>query len=412
MDDKANRQFWLNYFYVRTEDVVANANGFPELWNYAPLIMLNFSFYGGEAEPPPLVEDIHEWVRKILPYTVGIRKWSTFRAKFRPTFLARRGSRGSRAPTPAFRQATATTESSLVATSKPARSSTSDQSLVLARSAQPSVASASGTSAYPLRYLVDESSSSGEDLNPRKRRSVDVGDGTVQAVDSTRGDHEPTIVVPESGASLSSEAPLSTRAVKGVPFPKVGVVGPSVETIILEIESARREERCKTIFKKMASKYREYRNKHREICRQFGESDDFLAIRDELKQKDDELMRVISKCNVLEGSLRDKEEELEVSKRVEVECADFQAQVVSLRAELKQCSFRADVLSNEVAEKMTNLEKAELACLAALTKAEALGDAIRVLRSEWANDLETARLMEERLDEKIMGGGKRGFEPW
>lgn len=34
MDDKASRQFWFNFFFVRTKDVVANVNGFPEAWNY------------------------------------------------------------------------------------------------------------------------------------------------------------------------------------------------------------------------------------------------------------------------------------------------------------------------------------------------------------------------------------------
>lgn len=63
----------------------------------------------------------------------------------------------------------------------------------------------------------------------------------------------------------------------------------------------------------------------------FGESGNFQAIRDELKQKDNELMRVIEKCNVLDGALRDKEEELEVIKGVEAQCANLQAQVVSLR---------------------------------------------------------------------------------
>lgn len=31
MDDKANCIFWLNYFYVKTGDVVDNADGFAEV---------------------------------------------------------------------------------------------------------------------------------------------------------------------------------------------------------------------------------------------------------------------------------------------------------------------------------------------------------------------------------------------
>lgn len=45
---------------------------------------LIFSFCAAEAEPPPLVEDIHEWVSRVLPYTAGIREWSAFRNTFGP----------------------------------------------------------------------------------------------------------------------------------------------------------------------------------------------------------------------------------------------------------------------------------------------------------------------------------------
>ncbi|XP_070019921.1 uncharacterized protein [Nicotiana sylvestris] len=112
-------------------------------------------------------------------------------------------------------------------------------------------------------------------------------------------------------------------------------------------------------------------------------------------------MRVIGKCNVLEGALRDKEEELEVNKGVEVQCVDLQAQVTSLWAELDQCLVRADALSGKVAEKTTDLEKAELNRLAASTKVEDLEAAILVLRSEWANDLETDKFIEEWIEERI-----------
>lgn len=56
----------------------------------------------------------------------------------------------------------------------------------------------------------------------------------------------------------------------------------------------------------MEIKYREYRRKYREICRRFGEGGNFRALRDELKEKDDELVKVIEKCSVLEGALKDK----------------------------------------------------------------------------------------------------------
>ncbi|XP_070015027.1 peroxisomal and mitochondrial division factor 2-like [Nicotiana sylvestris] len=148
-------------------------------------------------------------------------------------------------------------------------------------------------------------------------------------------------------------------------------------------------------------KYHEYCNKHCEICRRFGESGNFQAFRNKLKHKDNELLRVIDKCSVLYGALREKEEELEVSKGVEAQCADLQDQVVSLRAELEQCLIRADALSGDVTEKMADLEKAELARLGASTKVEALEAAIHVLRSKRENDVEMAKLREEKLKERI-----------
>nr|XP_033514171.1 uncharacterized protein LOC117278840 [Nicotiana tomentosiformis] len=114
------------------------------------------------------------------------------------------------------------------------------------------------------------------------------------------------------------------------------IAGLALRTVILEIESARREERRKAIFQKMERKYCEYCDKHRELCRRLGGSSNFWALQDELKEKVDELVRVIKKCSELEGALRDKEEELEVTNGVEVQCADLQAQVVSLRAELER----------------------------------------------------------------------------
>lgn len=57
----------------------------------------------------------------------------------------------------------------------------------------------------------------------------------------------------------------------------------------------------------------EYRGKYQEICRHFGEGEHLQALCDELKEKDDELVRVIEKCNILEGTLKSKEEELEVN---------------------------------------------------------------------------------------------------
>lgn len=42
-------------------------------------ILLSFV---AETAPPPLVEDIHDWVSRVLPYIAGIREWPAFFKKF------------------------------------------------------------------------------------------------------------------------------------------------------------------------------------------------------------------------------------------------------------------------------------------------------------------------------------------
>ncbi|XP_070050043.1 peroxisomal and mitochondrial division factor 2-like [Nicotiana tomentosiformis] len=207
-------------------------------------------------------------------------------------------------------------------------------------------------------------------------------------------------VVPSLGLLCFDVEGKTLKKIKDATLSR-SIVGLALRTVILEIESARREERHKAIFQKIERKYHEYRNKYREICKQFGESGNFRALRDELKEKDDKLVRVIGKCSIIEGALRDKKEELEVSRVIEAQCADLQAQVVSLRAELEECQLKEDALSGEVAEKAAGLEKAELAQLSAMRKVEALEIVIRILQSERESALEMARLREEWLDERI-----------
>lgn len=86
--------------------------------------------------------------------------------------------------------------------------------------------------ASPLFHLIDEESSLSEKgLISRKRSSVDVGDGTIRADDSSRGYHESTTIIFEVVADLPFEVPLPARTVEGVPFhdAEVRVSGPPVE---------------------------------------------------------------------------------------------------------------------------------------------------------------------------------------
>ncbi|XP_070042448.1 uncharacterized protein [Nicotiana tomentosiformis] len=152
-----------------------------------------------------------------------------------------------------------------------------------------------------------------------------------------------------------------------------GIAGLALRTMILEIESARREERCKAIFKKLQRKYFEYRSKYRDICMQFGEDSNLQPLWDELKHKDDKLVKDIEKCSVLEGMLRNKEEELEVSRAVEAQCGDLQTQVVVLHRQLEECHLQIDVLHDEITKKQNELDRAKSARSEASRKTEALG---------------------------------------
>lgn len=79
MDDKNNCRFWCNFFYVKTEDVVRNANDFPEEWNFARkylsftflvlVVVWSLYFYvclfcSADKEPLLLVADIHDWAAR------------------------------------------------------------------------------------------------------------------------------------------------------------------------------------------------------------------------------------------------------------------------------------------------------------------------------------------------------------
>nr|XP_009593226.1 early endosome antigen 1-like [Nicotiana tomentosiformis] len=134
-------------------------------------------------------------------------------------------------------------------------------------------------------------------------------------------------------------------------------------TVILEIESARREEKRREIF----------------------------ALRDELKEKGDELVIFIKNCSVLEGTLRSREEKLKVSRAAEAHCGDLQAQVVELHRELEECPIQIKVLHGKVAEKQSELEKVESSRLEARRKSEKLELANRTLRVEWDIDQSTVK---------------------
>lgn len=220
MDDKSNRQSWLNYFYVKTKDVVINASEFPKLWNYArknpsPFLLLYFvlvdfgcvdylffiqlrssillwskiftiglagSFligWGFASGRPSVLSSGPSFPVSVL--ILGLRcclsDWSIFIVAgidldllLFLLLLAWGASRKSKAPTPMFCQAIAITGSALVATlTWTARSSSSIWPPTLAKPTRTATTSTSETSDFPVLHLVDESSQSEDDLVPRKK---------------------------------------------------------------------------------------------------------------------------------------------------------------------------------------------------------------------------------------------------
>ncbi|XP_070044800.1 uncharacterized protein [Nicotiana tomentosiformis] len=125
------------------------------------------------------------------------------------------------------------------------------------------------------------------------------------------------------------------------------------------------------------------------------------ALRDELKENDDELVKSIKNCSGLEGMLRIKEEELERSKGVKAQCSDLQAQVVELHRQLEEWHPRLWGLMGEVAEKQRELEKAESLRVDAQRRLEVLELANSTLRDKQDNDQFAAKAKEERLHGRV-----------
>lgn len=62
-------------------------------------------------------------------------------------------------------------------------------------------------------------------------------------------------------------------------------------------------------------------------------------------------MSPVGRFNILKEALKRTEEELELSKGVEAQCSDLQAQLVELRGQLNGCHLEIDTLRGEIAKK-------------------------------------------------------------
>lgn len=99
------------------------------------------------------------------------------------------------------------------------------------------MASVPKTPASTLLHLIDEESSPREeDLVPHKRSSVDVRDGVIQAVDSTRDDCEPTTTAFEGHADPPSEVSPLAGTVEGTPLHNAEV---GIGRLLVEVAGTR-----------------------------------------------------------------------------------------------------------------------------------------------------------------------------
>lgn len=115
-------------------------------------------------------------------------------------FSTRGPSRKLRVPPLAFGKGKTTSSESapIMTTTSPIQSSASISPSAVTRLARSLNASETKLLTFPLHHLIDEKEESllGEEgLISRKRRLIDVRDGTIQAMNPARGGHNPAIVM-------------------------------------------------------------------------------------------------------------------------------------------------------------------------------------------------------------------------
>ncbi|XP_070010224.1 protein CROWDED NUCLEI 2-like [Nicotiana sylvestris] len=184
-----------------------------------------------------------------------------------------------------------------------------------------------------------------------------------------------------------------------------GVAGMALRTLIMETERERRERKRTAIFRKKSSKYQKYHTKHRAMADIYTQHPDFQLFHEGLKQREDQLarkvedlrerdedlMKVVARNSELEASLKTKKDELELSRGVMAENADLQAKVASLTIKLGTKSAEIDELKVEL-----NVSVDRLA--AVISEATVLEDALRVYRSERTKEEKASALKVARLE--------------
>ncbi|XP_070010817.1 peroxisomal and mitochondrial division factor 2-like [Nicotiana sylvestris] len=147
----------------------------------------------------------------------------------------------------------------------------------------------------------------------------------------------------------------------------------------------------------MSSKYQQYRAKHRSMSDIYHQDPDFQVFREglkqregqlerkieELRERDEEFVKVVTRNNELETSLKVKEDELELTTGVMAENADLQAKVAALTAELSTKATKIEGLKGEL-----NVSAHKLAT--AISESVSLEDALYISRSELIGESEAS----------------------
>ncbi|XP_070007734.1 spindle pole body component 110-like [Nicotiana sylvestris] len=137
------------------------------------------------------------------------------------------------------------------------------------------------------------------------------------------------------------------------------ITGMALRTLITETEREHLERRRMAIYEKMSSKYQRYRAKHRAMADIYNQDPEFQLFREGLKQREDQLERKIEE-------LRERDEELMkvVARNSELEASLKAVEVEGLKGEL---NVGADKLAASVSG-TASLENALRVCRSELTE--------------------------------------------
>ncbi|XP_070029629.1 spindle pole body component 110-like [Nicotiana sylvestris] len=182
----------------------------------------------------------------------------------------------------------------------------------------------------------------------------------------------------------------------------------SQKTLVLEVERERRERKRTGLYEKMSSKYQQYRAKHQAISDMYHQDPEFQVFHEglkqredqlerkieELRERDEELVKDVARNSEIEASLKAKEDELELSRGVTAENADLQLKVADLTAELS-----AKVAEIEGLKGKLNVSANKLA--AAISESVSLENTLRISKSELTREREASGRQVAWLEQRV-----------